>query len=294
MLKNKYLAAVSGGPDSMALLSQFKNDIIGVCHVNYHYRDTSDYDQSIVEKYCKKYNIKLYVLNIDSSVYSTGKVKNFENWARIQRYNFFLKTANKTGIKQMLMGHNADDFVEYYFMQKSKKSKPLFYGIKKENYYHDLKIVRPLINIRKKELENYCKKNNIEYAIDITNDDPKYLRNKIRKSTSVLADEDFFKLYHKIELINKKNFKLSEDVLKVYKIWTDKNYDLKYFKSLFEELKIEVVYKLLINYSPNRISMHKIKEIIKFFCANKGNTYYRLNNNLKIYKKENKIVFKSK
>ena len=37
----------------------------------------------------------------------------------------------------MLMGHNADDFVEYYFMQKSKKSKPLFYGIKKENYYHD-------------------------------------------------------------------------------------------------------------------------------------------------------------
>ena len=105
----------------------------------------------------------------------------------------------------MLMGHNADDFVEYYFMQKSKKSKPLFYGIKKENYYHDLKIVRPLINIRKKELENYCKKNNIEYAIDITNDDPKYLRNKIRKSTSVLADEDFFKLYREIELINKKN-----------------------------------------------------------------------------------------
>ena len=294
MLKNKYLAAVSGGPDSMALLSQFKNDIIGVCHVNYHYRDTSDYDQSIVEKYCKKYNIKLYVLNINSSVYSTGKVKNFENWARIQRYTFFLKTANKTGIKQMLMGHNADDFVEYYFMQKSKKSKPLFYGIKKENYYHDLKIVRPLINIRKKELENYCKKNNIEYAIDITNDDPKYLRNKIRKSTSVLTDEDFFKLYREIELINKKNFKLSEDVLKVYKIWTNKNYDLKYFKSLFEELKIEVVYQLLINYSPNRISMHKIKEIIKFFCANKGNTYYRLNNNLKIYKKENKIVFKSK
>jgi hypothetical protein len=30
----------------------------------------------------------------------------------------------------MLMGHNADDFVEYYYMQKSKKSKPLFYGIK--------------------------------------------------------------------------------------------------------------------------------------------------------------------
>jgi tRNA(Ile)-lysidine synthase len=79
MLKNRYLAAVSGGPDSMALLSQFKHDIVGVCHVNYHYRSTSNYDQSIVEKYCKKYGIKLYVLNINSSVYTTGEVKNFEN-----------------------------------------------------------------------------------------------------------------------------------------------------------------------------------------------------------------------
>jgi tRNA(Ile)-lysidine synthase TilS/MesJ len=76
---DKLVLAVSGGPDSMALLSQFHNDIVGVCHVNYHYRDTSDYDQSIVEKYCKIYGIKLYVLNIDSSVYTTGEVKNFEN-----------------------------------------------------------------------------------------------------------------------------------------------------------------------------------------------------------------------
>jgi len=36
MLKNKYLAAVSGGPDSMALLSKYHKEIYGVCHVNYH------------------------------------------------------------------------------------------------------------------------------------------------------------------------------------------------------------------------------------------------------------------
>ena len=294
MLKNKYLAAVSGGPDSMALLSQFHNDIVGVCHVNYHYRDTSDYDQSIVAKYCKIYGIQLYVLNIDSSVYTTGEVKNFENWARIQRYNFFLKIAKETGIYQMLMGHNADDFVEYYYMQKSKKSKPLFYGIKKENYYHDLKIVRPLINERKKELEKYCKYNKIEYAIDITNDDPKYLRNKIRKWTSTLNDKEFFRLYEEINAINIKKDKFYQDLVQTYQTWVDKKYDLKYFKSLSEDLKIEVVYKLLIDYSPKRISMQKINEIIKFFNADKGNTYYRLNNNLKIYKKENKITFEFK
>ena len=143
-------------------------------------------------------------------------------------------------------------------------------------------------------MENYCKTNKIEYAIDITNDDPKYLRNKIRKSTSVLSDKEFFKLYHDIDEINKKNFMLSQDVSKAYQTWTDRNYDLKYFKSLSDELKVEVVYQLLINYSPKRISMRKINEIVKFFNANKGNTYYRLNGNLQIYKKENKIIFNSK
>ena len=87
------------------------------------------------------------------------------------------------------MGHNADDFVESYYMQKQKKSQLLFYGIKKENFYYDLRIFRPFIEIRKVELENYCNKHHIEYAIDVTNEDVKFLRNKIRKEVSRLDDK---------------------------------------------------------------------------------------------------------
>ena len=54
MLQNKkYLIAVSGGPDSMALMNSYKKQIYGVCHVNYHYRDSSNRDEEIVKRYCK-------------------------------------------------------------------------------------------------------------------------------------------------------------------------------------------------------------------------------------------------
>ena len=291
MHKNKYLAAVSGGPDSIALLNKYHKKIYGVCHINYHYRDTSDFDQSIVKQYCDRYKIKSFILNIDKKIYSTNRIKNFENWARIKRYDFFLKIANKTGIKQILMGHNADDFVETYYMQKQKGTQLLFYGIKKENYYKDLRIYRPFIKIRKTELEKYCNKHHIEYAIDITNSDPKFLRNKFRKIISKMNNKQFYKVYNDICKINKSKNKLLKKTNKLYCEWTKQNYDLIFFKNQENKIQIHLIYKFLINFSPWRISMNKINEIIRFFLSNKGNTYYRLNQKLKIYKKQNKIKF---
>ena len=291
MLKNKYLAAVSGGPDSMALLSKYHKEIYGVCHINYHWRDTSDIDQAIVKKYCDKYKIKFYLLNINKNIYNTNQVKNFENWARIKRYQFFLSIANRTNVKQILMGHNADDFVESYYMQKQKKSQLLFYGIKKENFYYDLRIFRPFIEIRKIELKNYCNKHHIEYAIDVTNEDVKFLRNKIRKEVSRLDDKKFYKIYQDITKINKSKESFSLNAYSSYKKWIKQHYDLTFFKKQNRKTQIELVYQLLINNSPKRISSNKINEIINFFLSNKGNIYFRINQHLKIYKKLNKIHF---
>ena len=115
------------------------------------------------------------------------------------------------------MGHNADDSVESYYMQKQKNSQLLFYGIKKQNYYHDLKIIRPFIKVRKITLENYCKKHHIKYAIDITNADPKFLRNKIRQQVSQLNNKEFYKIYQQINRINKSKQKFSIQAVKSYK-----------------------------------------------------------------------------
>jgi tRNA(Ile)-lysidine synthase len=131
----KYLAAVSGGPDSMAMLSKYKRKIYVVCHVNYHKRDSSIRDENIVKKFCSENKIKCEVLNVTKKIYHSYKEKNFEHLARNIRYDFFCEIGKKYNIDKLLVAHNEDDFLETALMQKNKKSKTLFLGIKKNSNY---------------------------------------------------------------------------------------------------------------------------------------------------------------
>jgi tRNA(Ile)-lysidine synthase len=146
----KVLCAVSGGPDSMALLNKCKNEIFCVCHVNYNHRPTALRDTNIVKKYCLEHKIKLEILNVDKKLYKKYEEKhnlNFENIARNMRYDFFVKVSKKYKVNRILIAHNKDDFLETCIMQKNKNINTLFYGIKKENKYQSLNIFRPLIDV---------------------------------------------------------------------------------------------------------------------------------------------------
>jgi tRNA(Ile)-lysidine synthase len=58
----------------------------------------------------------------------------------------------------------------------------LYLGIRQNGNYKNLKIFRPLLfSYRKKDTDNYCKKNNISFGVDETNFTDKYTRNRIRK-----------------------------------------------------------------------------------------------------------------
>ena len=82
------LVAVSGGSDSMALLDMLynKGEKLVVCHVNYNVRESALRDENIVRDYCKERGIPLEILKGFKYDKSEG---NFENWARVVRYNFF-------------------------------------------------------------------------------------------------------------------------------------------------------------------------------------------------------------
>lgn len=87
------LVAVSGGPDSMALMDYLERQDVDyvVCHVNYRHRPTADRDENIVRQWCKEHNREIRVLY---PVYTKG---NFEGWARDVRYQFFKDTAKGVG-----------------------------------------------------------------------------------------------------------------------------------------------------------------------------------------------------
>ncbi len=101
------LLAVSGGPDSMALLNDYKKSKVVVAHINYKKRADSDIDQKIVEDFCAKYEIPCEVLVVTKEC-----VGNFQKWARDIRYEYFKKIYQKYDCKKLLVAHHLDDFIE--------------------------------------------------------------------------------------------------------------------------------------------------------------------------------------
>ncbi len=175
-----WLAAVSAGPDSMALLQMCldQNVPVAAAHVNYHHRAEADEEESYVRSFCVEKNIPLHVLN-DPFVYEG----NFEAAARTWRYDFFEKTVRTYGYRGVLIAHQEDDLIETYLMQKERNLVPAYYGLKEEMMYHGVLIRRPLLGYTKKQLEEYCRQKGVRYYIDSTNASDDYARNRIRHET---------------------------------------------------------------------------------------------------------------
>lgn len=174
---NSWLVAVSGGCDSMTLLDLCiqHNLPIQVAHVNYQKRETAKRDENIVREYCEKHHIVCHV------AYCSPEYQgNFQAYARDFRYAFFKELVMQQNLLGVLVAHQMDDVLETYYMQKERKSIPLYYGIKKETIYQGIRIVRPLLSMTKKQCYEYCQKHHVPYGEDESNFTHDYLRNCFR------------------------------------------------------------------------------------------------------------------
>lgn len=176
-MSGKWLCAVSGGSDSMALLAMCIEDGVdcAVAHVNYHHRQQADIEEEYVKNFCKEHHIDCYVRNEPFVVEG-----NFEACARQWRYDFFVQLVKQYHFKGVLIAHQEDDLIETYLMQEERDLVPAYYGLKEENMYEGILVKRPLLHQTKKELEEYCHNHQILYYTDITNEDTTYARNRMR------------------------------------------------------------------------------------------------------------------
>ena len=200
--KKKYVVACSFGPDSMALLDMMKkeNYNVVVAHVNYHKRKESDFEEQSLKKYCELNNLECLALDT-SSFKVTG---NFQEWARKVRYEFFKKVLLENKCDAVVVAHQEDDLIETYLMQKSKKSFVTYYGIEKETVLFGVRIIRPLLNFKKSDLEKYDIQNNVPYSVDWTNLTDLYTRNKYRHEiVEKLTDEERKEIRKEIDSLNK-------------------------------------------------------------------------------------------
>ncbi len=175
-MKKRYLVAVSGGPDSMALLEMLRQkqlDLL-VAHVNYHKRLSADRDEKIVSEYCKQYNIPFFVL---APEHEQG---NFQHWARQVRLAFFKQLVLQYQLSGVYLAHHADDVLETYLLQKKQRRLPQYWGIKAQITINGLLLKRPLLDYFKTDLIAYCQKHQLAYGEDESNYTDQYTRNQLR------------------------------------------------------------------------------------------------------------------
>lgn len=183
------IVGVSSGPDSMALLNMLKTNLkckLVCAHINHNIRIQSNEEEEYLRKYCKKENIIFETMKIHSY-----NQRNFENEAREKRYNFYEQLLNKYNSHNLFLAHHGDDLIETIIMKIIRGSNLEGYaGIKTISKQKDYKIIRPLLNLTKKDILKYNEDNNIKYYIDNTNEDIKYTRNRYRKKILPLLKEE--------------------------------------------------------------------------------------------------------
>ena len=175
----KVLCAVSGGPDSVAMLHILKElgYECGIAHVNYGLRPEADEEEEFVRRLGEEWGIK--VLVYDAAKLIQAKMKHFslQESARTLRYHFFGGLIRKEGYKVCTTAHHKEDQAETLLMNLLRgKSSQVMKGIP-QKWIH---FVRPLLETSKDEIWEYIERHQLEYRLDTSNKENKYLRNQVR------------------------------------------------------------------------------------------------------------------
>ena len=182
--KEKILVALSGGADSVALLSMLQKlsgrlDIeLIAAHLNHGIRgDEADRDERFCINMCKENGTAIETRRVSVPAEAEKTGEGLEECARRLRYDFLRECAEKHRCTKIATAHHADDNVETVLLHLIRGSGPSgLVGIspKRDN------IIRPLLPFRKNELLSYLEEQNLSFVFDSTNSDVKMTRNKIR------------------------------------------------------------------------------------------------------------------
>jgi len=176
------LVAVSGGVDSMVLLSVLQRlplDLkLTVFHVNHGLRPGAEKEAQMVARYAAMHALPCYLEKIAYDLHAV-KGRSLQEAAREERYRLFVEAARRYGCTKIALGHQADDQVETVLMRFLTGAGPE--GLAGIPPVRGM-IIRPLLEVGRAEILAYARQLQLPWAEDESNARPVYLRNKIRLS----------------------------------------------------------------------------------------------------------------
>tara|TARA_B100000029_G_scaffold172020_1_gene168400 strand:+ start:8891 stop:9931 length:1041 start_codon:yes stop_codon:yes gene_type:complete len=310
----------SGGADSSALtilLATYSTKIninIKLVYVNHNLRDIKQINNEklYVKNLAKKYGLKFGSTEITKEEFKNNHNASVENTARILRFNKLADEAKQFSTKNIFLGHTATDKAETILFNiirgtglKGLEGINHFTtkNINKNSYF----ILRPLLDIERITTEQICIENGLAPMNDVSNNDLKYTRNKIRKEIFPLLTKINPKIVQSILDLGS----LAKDTNESYELLIDKWYselvsykkinneqtfkinNIDTFNKLPSKLKTEIIKNILTHTSipKKQIRAKHIFKIIDLITL-QGTKYYDLPNKVQFIKEYNIAFFK--
>lgn len=297
------ILAVSGGIDSMVMLDHFiklkkemnLNLIIG--HVDHQKRKNSKKDLALVKEVARTYDLPFVLHNLEHN-----DDINFHQDAHVKRYEFFYKLAKKYKANKIALAHHLDDLAETIMMRLVRGTSFEGYrGMLETAYYRDIQVIRPMLNIDKKEIIEYQNENKIRYRKDESNDSDDYTRNRFRHKIMPELKKENPQLLDKFK-------QFSDYQNKAYQFIEDHSYDfiktiklnknntkikIEHFKALSDIVQIDVVKKIVNHLTDNQLELSytNIQDMITLFYQDKPHLEYHIGQDLFIKKSYDVILF---
>jgi tRNA(Ile)-lysidine synthase len=299
-IKRQVLVAFSGGPDSTALLLALQaiaprfNFTVQACHINHGLRGLqADADSTFCESLCKKLKVKFK--NIKLSLGETKRHFSEDN-LRQMRYQHLQSFARLEGIAFIITGHTLDDQAETIMFRLFRGAALTgLTGIKPCRLLDsELYLLRPLLNVSKKQCAHFVESKGITACQDSSNLDEMYTRNYIRHKIMPAISNRFPQFTQQLESMrqiltseDELLVSLTNELLAKLELDNSNHWSLELFNNQPLALQRRVLAQALLRRDV-AVSFSRIQDIL---ALNESHNYLNLNENWRIKRHQNKLLW---
>lgn len=308
---DKIVVGLSGGPDSVCLLhilSRMKDEWdleIYAAHLNHQIRGIeAQKDAFYISKLCEEMGITFFIKSINVPEYCEKNGVSIEEGARQLRYEMFSEIKDKTKANKVAIGHNLNDQAETILMRIMRGTG--LQGLKGIDYIRDGVIIRPILDIERKDIEEYCKHYKLNPRIDQSNLESIYTRNKIRLDLIPYMKDNFNSnviesIVRMGNSLRSDNDYLENEALIKFKDISKINSDsvelkINSYTNLHSAIKVRVLRNAIkqILGDTNFIDQRHIDDIIELEDESKIDKVINLPRGIFVYRKKDSIIITNK